>query len=109
MRLPAASIGDVIIAYIDEELMPKATKAQKFTTTFMGVALAKQATSILDANIETCKFIGIVNDDGIDIELVRDLALEAFEKAGKVEIFGVVFNKEDVPVLYDIAKRFAKE
>lgn len=108
-RLPFANISDVIVTFIDRELMPKADKLQKFTTTFIGVAIARQAKSMVEANIDKYKFIGIADDESIDIDLTRDLAKEAFEKSGPLEIGGVIINKDDVSTIYNIAKTYSKE
>lgn len=109
MRLSLSNISDVIAAYLDEELLPKATPIQKWTTTFVGVAIAKQAQSLVQSHANTLRTIGILDDEGINIEEARDLALEAFAKSGPVEMSGVVFNKDDVPTIYNIAKKFSKE
>lgn len=109
MRLALSSISDVIASYLDEELLPKGTPWQKWMTTFMGAAFAKQAQTIVQSHIDTLRMIGILDDDGIDIEGVRDLAIEAFGKSGPVEVSGIVFSKDDVPTLYNIAKKFSKE
>ena len=109
MRLALSNISDVIAAYLDEELLPKGTPLQKWTTTFIGAAIAKQVQSFVESNKEKFEFISILDKDGIDIEGVRDLAIEAFTKSGPVEMSGIVFNKDDVPTIYNIAKKFCKE
>ena len=110
MRLSFSSISDVISHYLDEELLPKGSPLQKLTTTFVGAALAKQAQTLAERNKETLSLIGILTPEGeIDLEEVRDLAIQAFEKSGPVEVGGVIFNKDDVPTFYNIAKKFAKE
>lgn len=108
-RLPFANISDVIIAFIDQELMPKANELQKFTTTFVGMAIARQARSMIEANIDKYKFIGIADDESLDIDLTRDLAKEAFEKSGPLNVGGVIINKDDVSTIYNIAKKYSKE
>ena len=109
MRLSLSSISDVIAHYLDEELLPKGTPIQKWMTTFMGVAVAKRAQTIVQNYADTLRMIGILDDEGIDLEEARDLALEAFGKSGPVEVSGIVFSKDDVPTLYNIAKKFSKE
>lgn len=109
MRLPLSTISDVIARYLDEELLPKGTPLQKLTTTFVGVGFARQAQSLVQSRADTLRLIGILDDEGLVIEEARDLALEAFEKSGPVEIGGVIFSKDDIPVIYNIAKKFAKE
>lgn len=109
MRLPIANIGDVIVTYIDQELMPKASPTQKWVTTFVGVAFARQAESLFKQHIDMCKTTGLADDETIDIEAVRDLALEAFGKSGPVNVGGVILNKEDVPIIYNIAKKYSRE
>ena len=109
MRLALSSISDVIASYLDEELLPKGTPWQKWMTTFMGAAFAKQAQTIVQGHTDRLRMIGILDDDGIDIEGVRDFAIEAFDKSGPVEVSGIVFSKDDVPTLYSIAKKFSKE
>lgn len=109
MRLPLSNVENVIVAYIDEELMPKATPPQKWITTFVGVAFARNASTLLESNSQILKSVGMIDNDGIDMERVRDYATEAFAKSGPVEVGGVILSKEDVPIVYNIAKRFAKE
>lgn len=107
MRLPIANISQVIAAFVEQDLLPKGTKLQQWTTVFFTIALGQQAQSL--ASSPTFRILGIVDDEGIDIEKVRDLALEAFSKSGPIEVGGIVLGKEDVPTIYEIAKRYAKE
>ena len=109
MRLPLDNIPQVIGSYIEEELLPKGSPVQQFTTVFFGMGFAKQAKRIIDDNADKYRMIGVLDDDGINIEEVRDLALEAFVKSGPITIAGVILDKNDVNVLYKIAKKHSKE
>lgn len=109
MILPVANVPNVISTFIDEELMPKGTNPQKLMTVFIGVGMCRYAQKFIDSNKEILKSIGILGDEGIELEELRDIALEAFTKSGPVELMGIVFDKEDVPIAYEIAKKFSKE
>ena len=109
MILPVANVPNVISTFIDEELMPKGTSAQKLMTVFVGVGMCRYAQKVIESNKDILKSIGILNDEGIELEELRDIALEAFTKSGPVEVMGIIFEKEDVPIAYEIARKFAKE
>ena len=109
MILPVADVSNVISEFIDQELMPKGTKLQKFTAAFVGLIMCRQAQAFIDSHRDTLETIGILNKNGINLEDLRDITLEAFEKSGSVEVAGIIFEKEDVPVAYEIARKFAKE
>lgn len=109
MILPVSNVSNVISTFIDEELMPKGTSSQKLMTVFIGVGMCRYAQKVIESNKDMLKSIGILNDEGIELEELRDIALEAFTKSGPVEVMGIIFDKEDVPIAYEIAKKFAKE
>lgn len=107
MRLPVNSISQVIAAFVEQDLLPKGTKLQQWATVFFTLALGQQAQTLVSS--PALRTLGLVDDEGIDIEKVRDLALEAFAKSGPLEVAGIILGREDVPVIYEIAKKYAKE
>ena len=109
MLLRPEKIGSVIAAFFDAELMPKAVGFQKFTLALTGVALARQGTALAERYADTLRMLGVSDANGnIDLDVARDLAVEAFEKVGKVQAFGFSFNASDVAIAYEVAKQFAE-
>ena len=63
----------------------------------------------MERHADSLRMIGIMDEDGaIDVDLARDLAVEAFEQTGKVSAFGFGFSAADVAIAYEIAKKFAQ-
>lgn len=110
MLLPVANIANVIVSFVEQDLLPKGTNPQRWLTVFVVTGMVKQAQVLVEQHKDTLKMIGVLNDQNeVNVEELRDLALEAFSKSGPVEIAGIIFDKEDVPVMYEIAKKFSKE
>lgn len=110
MLLPVANIANVIVSFVEQDLLPKGSNSQRWLTVFIVTGMVKQVEVIVEQHKNTLKMIGVLNDQNeVNVEELRDLALEAFSKSGPVEIGGIVFDKEDVPTIYEIAKKFSKE
>lgn len=108
MRLSVGNIPQVVLAYIEEDLLPKANPLQKLASVFIGTAVARQAEFWVKSNEKLFRNIELLDDEGIDLDATKDLAIEAFEKSGPVEILGVILNKDDVTTIYNIAKKYSK-
>lgn len=109
MRMQPDRIGQAIAAYVDAELVSKAVGIQKLALAFAGAGLARQGAALVERYADSLRMIGIVGEDGtIDVDLARDLALEAFEKAGRVHLAGFGFSGADVAIAYEIAKKFSE-
>ena len=108
MRMQPDRIGQAIAAYVDAELVSKAVGLQKLALAFAGAGLARQGAALAERYADSLRMIGVMDEAGtIDIELARDLALEAFDKAGRVHVMGFGFNGADVAIAYEIAKKFS--
>lgn len=108
MLLQPDKIGPAIAAFFDGEIMPKAVGIQKLTLALAGVGLARQGAILAKRYAEVLRMIGVADADGnIDIDVARDLAVEAFAKSGKVQAMGFSFGPDDVEIAYEIAKKFA--
>ena len=109
MRMQPDRIGQAIAAYVDAELVSKAVGLQKLALAFAGAGLARQGAALAERYADSLRMIGVVDEDGaIDLDLARDLALEAFERAGRVQALGFGFSGADVAIAYEIAKKFAQ-
>lgn len=110
MLLPVANVANVIVSFVEQDLLPKGNNPQRWLTVFIVTGMVKQTQSLVEKHRDMLKMIGVLNDeDELNVEVLRDLALEAFNKSGPIEIGGIVFDKEDVSTMYDIAKKFSKE
>ena len=110
MMLPSEKIGKVLAAFIDKHVLPNANGAwQIASTVFVGAALARRGSQLPDAAKSTLQMLGVMKGDKIDVEFAYELAKEAIERVGIVEIFGIEFDRDDLDALYNIAKSHSKE
>lgn len=108
MRLPIEKIGEVLAAWVDAELMPKASGLQKVGTVMASLALARRAPKIAESYAPALRMLGVLDEaGGIELDALRSLAAEAFAKTGKVTVAGVIIGQEDIQTIYETAVRFA--
>ena len=110
MILPIDKIGEALAAWVDAELVPKASGLQKFATVMASLAIARRAPGIIAERIGELRALGLADEAGnILLEAMRDLAAEAMEKTGKITVAGIILGPEDIRSLYDAAAKFANE
>lgn len=109
MILPIDHAGEALAAWVDEELVVKASGLQKLATVMAALALAKRGEALMRQYAPVLSVLGIADKDtgGIDIDTARELALEAFDQTGKITAFGIILGPADVESMYEVAKKYA--
>lgn len=103
MKLNELEMG--ILKYIDMEIAPKMNNLSKFmlyTTSFL---VAPKLEKIVGNNIAMLQQLELIDNDGnIDLDNVYKACKNAMAKTGNVEFKGIVFNENDVDMLYNYIK-----
>lgn len=107
-KISIDDIGNVLSAYAEQNILPKATGAQKFFTAIAVAALADQSKTLAAAYKPMLEMIGVSHGDFIDITKLHDYAHKAFSKTGKFQYMGIIFGPDDVDAMLDIAERYAQ-
>lgn len=111
MKMSPTDIPALVGAFVDQEIAPKASGLQKFMA-YAGVfAVQAKAGQIM----QHPGFRGMLEQSGalddagmIDVDYLHNMAKFAMEKAGTVNVAGLVLNTDDVETLYALAKSFAR-
>lgn len=107
-KIQMEDIGNILSAYAEHHILPKATGAQKFFTAIAIAALADQSKKLAEAYKPMLEMIGVAADNFIDITKLHDYAHKAFAKTGKFQYMGIIFGPDDVDAIMDIAERYVQ-
>ena len=109
MKLPVSSLGAVITAWMDKELVPKAVGWQKALTIVAGIGIANNAANIVAQYLPAMQMLGYADCDGfIDIDKLHVAFKAAFEKTGKLQLpGGIILSAADVDSMVSVARAFA--
>ena len=109
MILPVDKAGEALAAWVDAELVTKASGLQKLATVMATIAIARRGEAIVAEYASILSMLGITDSTGgIDIDAARELAMQAFERTGKITAFGVILGPQDVESIYETAKKYAQ-
>ena len=110
MMLPVANIGKVLSLFVEKQVLPSASNPWQIAgTVFVGTALAHRGSNISDSAKSALQMLGVMKDDLIDVEFAYELAKEAINRVGILNIFGVDFDASDLDALHTIAKSQSRE
>lgn len=107
-KMSIDDIGNVLSAFAEQNILPKATGAQRFFTAFAVAALADQSAALAKAYKPVLEMVGVVHGDFLDIAKVQEYAQKAFTKTGKFQYMGIIFGPDDVDAMINIAERYAE-
>lgn len=96
-------IKEGILNYIHEEVVSKADGPMKFIM-YTGIALAVPKLDLMYEQYKNHPLITaleLIKDDEIDIEALYTAMKEAMNKVDKVEYMGIIFNEQDVDMVYN--------
>lgn len=109
MILPIDKAGEALAAWVDAELVTKASGLQKLMTVMATISIAQRGEAVVSEYAAILNMLGITDKSGgIDIDAARELAIQAFERTGKITAFGIILGPEDVESIYEIAKKYAQ-
>lgn len=107
MKVNTADIPSIMTQYIDSQVAPQANGAQKFGIYALMYAVNTKINDITARYAPIMKMVGIMDDNGvIDLEYTHNMAKDAMDHAGKVNVLGFVMDSSDVESLYNIAQRY---
>lgn len=102
------NVGSIIAAYIDQYIIPQATGLQKVASIIAGAAIAKEGPNIICRYYDLLEMLGFASDHKLDIDKLKDYAVQAFNKTGRVKFAGILFDSQDVEALAEIAAHYAQ-
>jgi hypothetical protein len=103
VSLPQISKG--LITFIEQELIIKATGKQKFIMYFLIPQIPHKVEQLFDQYKENIILNTFIKDDGIDLEELYYATKSAIQKSGSLELFGIIFNENDIDKLYGYISR----
>ena len=106
MKVPVESLHSLAGEFIDKELIPKGDPTQKFFTALFGAAVSRQIPSIVQQYRPFLEMAGVLRENKMDFDAMREMLTETFAKVPNFTLFGVTFNQADVDVLHQLAKRY---
>ena len=107
MKVNAIDIPAIMAQYIDSQVAPQATDLQKFVVYSMMYAVNNKINDIVKQYAPVMKMVGIMDDNGvIDLEYTHNMARDAMDHAGKLNVMGFVMDSSDIESLYNIAQRY---
>ena len=96
-------VKEGILKYIHDEVVSKAEGPMKFIM-YTGIALAVPKLDLMYEQYKNHPLITaleIIKDDEIDIDVLYTAMKEAMNKVEKVEYMGIIFNAQDVDMIYN--------
>ena len=108
MFITQGRLEEVVKDYIDTDIMPKASQMPSVEQFILGVKMGvlKRSMPIVIKNyIEKPEFklLGVVTEDGINLDIIYESAKEAMSKIGFMEYGGFRFDTNDIDKLYRLA------
>ena len=108
-KLDPNHVGTILAAYLDQEVIPKATGLQKVGAIMVGTIAAQKSGQMVKQYTPALKFADVMDEAGmIDLDKAYALAKDAFQKPGKVPVMGLLLDDGDVEIIHEIAKRYAQ-
>lgn len=108
MFITQGRLEEVVKNYIDTDIMPKATQMPSIEQFMLGVkmgVLKRSMPTVIKNYVEKpeLKLLGVVTEDGINLDIIYESAKEVMSKLGAVEYGGFKFDINDVDRIYRLA------
>lgn len=108
MFITQGRLEEVVKNYIDTDIMPKASQMSSVEQFLLGVkmgVLKRSMPTVIKNYIEKpeLKLLGVVTDDGINLDIIYESAKEVMSKIGFMEYGGFRFDTNDIDKLYRLA------
>ena len=109
MKIATQDIPAIMAQFIDSQVAPQASGLQKFGSYAMLFVVQNKMPEIITRYTPIMQMTGIMSEDGmIDLEYLHNMASEAMNHAGKVNLLGYLMDASDVESLYAIAQRLGR-
>ena len=109
MKLTIGQLTETVNEYIDQHILPLSSKMPSVEQLMFGIkvgvikrAIPQKIADYLDS--AEVRSLGVVTDDGVDIDTIYQSALETMQRLGTVQVGELRFVADDVETLYKIAK-----
>ncbi len=108
MFITQGRLEEVVKNYIDTDIMPKASQMPSVEQFLLGVkmgVLKRSMPTVIKNYVEKpeLKLLGVVTEDGINLDIIYESAKEAMSKIGFMEYGGFRFDTNDIDKLYRLA------
>lgn len=108
MFITQGRLEEVVKNYIDTDIMPKASQMPSVEQFLLGVkmgVLKRSMPTVIKNYVEKpeLKLLGVVTEDGINLDIIYESAKEAMLKIGFMEYGGFRFDTNDIDKLYRLA------
>lgn len=108
-KLNPQNAGMVLAAYLDQEVVPKASGLQKVGAIIAGTVAVQKAEPLIRQYASTLKFADVMDEEGmIDLDKAYTLTKDAFKKSGKIQVMGLLLDDGDIEILNGIARQYAQ-
>ena len=109
MRMSVDHVADVLAAYLDEAVAPKAQGLARIGTYMFGIAAARKGADLVRQYVPTMQMLGVMDEERmLDVDAFAEIAHKAMEKAGgKLYAMGLILDQSDIDIIVDIARRYA--
>jgi len=95
-----------ITNYYEKEICQKASGLMQFTSYFMLPAIPNKVKTVLEGMDKDPLISDLINADGmIDLDAVKERATVAMKHCGRIEVYGLYLNMDDVNMIYDYIMR----
>lgn len=109
MKITMQDIPAIMAEYVDAQVAPQASGMQKFGVYSLLFVVNNKMQEIAQRYTPVMRMTGIMDEAGtIDIEYLHNMASEAMNHAGTVNLLGYVMDASDVESLYAIAQRHGR-
>lgn len=109
MVITQGQLIEVVNDYIETDILVHTNKMSSVEQLIFGIkvgmfkrSVPKLITNYLD--VPEMKLLGVVTDNGVDLDIIYESALDSIRKIGTVEYGNLRFTENDITKLYNIAK-----
>lgn len=103
------NLGLAVGQYLEQELAPKSTGLQKVMLYLAVPVLLARTPQLVEQYGSLLQLAGVQSENGsLELDGAYTLLKEAVHKAGKVPIFGIIFDESDVDKIYAQARPLAE-
>lgn len=110
MFVSPSKVPLIVSQFIETEVIPKGTIAQKAMSYAIIFSLNERWNSLLkdESVISLMKMAGIMNEENLlDLDYLHSMGTFVINKVNNLPLFGYVLDETDIEKIYSIAKSMA--
>jgi len=110
MFISPSKVPLIVSQYIETEVIPKGTIAQKAMSYAIIFAFNEKWNSFMknEKIVSSAKLAGAMNEDGlIDIDYLHKMSNFVISKVNNLPLFGYVLDETDIEKIFNISKGMA--